>query len=1741
MRDIYACLLKKVHLLCFGLFFFAQNANAFNEAINLYETPIENEFNCTTLPIITCPPDFIGCPGDDISSASLGVATALPGGSNCSQPIIGSYDLPISTGPCTGQLFIKRIWYAYDPSDASLYVDCAQEITLIDETDPITDFCPANISVVPNQNNCTATVTWINPQFSDNCTALVVSSNYNSGDAFANGTTTTVIYTATDLCGNTTSCSFDVTVDGSCCFDPPIISCPPTYVGCPTDSIDPSNTGTGTVAPGSTNCLNPNLSYVDAETNPFNCAISREITRTWIATDPEDPSNTSTCTQLIQLRDTEEPTLTNCPTDLSVDSNDGLCVSVNWTAPTAMDNCQISSLTADYTIGECFPVGSTTVTYLALDGCGNNTSCSFIVTVNDVSCMNGPNLICPDDYTSCPGTNDSNPKETGLPQVTPGGPNCGAPVVAFTDNVISTSTCGEQIIERTWTAYDADNPSFISSCIQTISFIDNLNPVITNCPQNQTLSSIDGNCVEANWNLPQASDNCDLASFTATHNAGECLPLGITEVSYLATDGCGNTSSCSFTIEVVDNSCTALPLISCPNVDNSCPQISTDPTISGYATATAGSTFCDPPLVTFEDIVTNPFPCNNTYQIERIWTATDPNNPNLTASCTQIITRNDINVPLISCPNDISLVSLDGLPVSVSWNAPSATDNCGSVSVTSNYSSGDDFPVGTTVVSYTATDLCGNTSRCEFLIEIIDNSCNTAPIITCPDEDNSCPHISTDPSISGYAIAIAGSSLCSTPIVEFSDIISYPYPCTGSFKIERTWTSYDPDKPSLSSSCVQIITRNDIYAPVITCVDDIIETSIDGLPVEVTWTAPTASDNCGATTLSSNFTSGDTFPIGTSTVTYTATDVCGNTSSCEFTIEIIDNSCNTAPIISCPDVDNSCPHISTDPSISGFATAIAGSSLCADPIVEYSDEVSYPFPCTGSYKIERTWKAYDPLKPSLVSTCVQTITRNDIYAPVITCIDDITQTSPDGLSMEIHWTAPVASDNCGSTNITSNYNSGDIFPIGTTTVTYTATNNCGNTSTCSFDITIESNFQITCPSDTIVQCNGPNGTAVHWELPAVQSGCGVDCLGGGAIAGFVYMGTFNGHHYYCSEQPDTWANAQAFCDSAGGHLAIVNSAAENAFIANFLTTQSAYIGCSDHTNEGQWTWVDGSPVTYSNWYTDQPNNFNGAQHFCEMLNNGQWNDQYGKVALEFVMEIPCDNIVQTSGPANGSVIPTGTHEVCYELTDNCGSKANCCFNVTVESSISINCYNDAHFTVPNGKSGLIVNWNTPEVNSCCSANSCQDGGHIDGFVYMGNYGGSHYYCSTSPDTWVNAQANCASLGGHLAIINDANENAFVASLLTTQTAYIGCSDFNNEGNWTWNDGSTVTYSNWYPGQPNNQNGSQHYCEMLSNGQWNDQYAKTTLEYVMEIPACINVSQIAGPPSGSYFAPNTTTTITYQAQDACGNSTTCSFDIVISANYCLSGGQNSNYVYIEQCGFGPINHQSGNNGGYADFSSTCHDVSPGDNIPINLTPGFGSSGKLVCYWKIYCDWNQDYDFFDSGELCAYGAGTGTLTGFYNVPGNVSGQCRVRVVMKYGSYPTGPCEIFPHGETEDYCLNVLPPEANVASTDIAYREELDPINLGEFIPPYQPSIDDTRIAVQVYPNPVSSILNININSDQADWLDAQLLNIEGKVVRTIKNVEANKVLQIDVADLQNGIYMLQVNNGSDLISKRIIVSK
>ena len=126
------------------------------------------------------------------------------------------------------------------------------------------------------------------------------------------------------------------------------------------------------------------------------------------------------------------------------------------------------------------------------------------------------------------------------------------------------------------------------------------------------------------------------------------------------------------------------------------------------------------------------------------------------------------------------------------------------------------------------------------------------------------------------------------------------------------------------------------------------------------------------------------------------------------------------------------------------------------------------------------------------------------------------------------------------------------------------------------------------------------------------------------IIGFTQQTNYNGHSYYRSTGSMTWTSAKQACINMGGHLVTITSAAENNFVFN--TWPSGWIGFTDESVEGQWRWVTGESVTYTNWNGGEPNNA-GNEDYAQFVSGGRWND-LPNISLPYVLEF--DYIVTTS-------------------------------------------------------------------------------------------------------------------------------------------------------------------------------------------------------------------------------------------------------------------------------------------------------------------------------------------------------------------------------------------------------------------------------------------------------------------------------------------------------------------------------
>ena len=273
------------------------------------------------------------------------------------------------------------------------------------------------------------------------------------------------------------------------------------------------------------------------------------------------------------------------------------------------------------------------------------------------------------------------------------------------------------------------------------------------------------------------------------------------------------------------------------------------------------------------------------------------------------------------------------------------------------------------------------------------------------------------------------------------------------------------------------VTVND-DAPTVASVPLDITVSNDGgvCGAVIMYSEPTFDDDCDGTGLSGamtlGFASGATFPVGTTIVTYEYTDASAQTVSASFTVTVNDVD---SPIISGVPSDIT---VSADAG-SCEATGVSLGNITASDncgIASETNDAPISFPLGATFV---TWIVLDDAGNS--ASVIQTVTVEDNEAPTLVDLPvDITiNASNIGCTGVATWTSPTATDNCiGAVTITASHNSGDAFPLGITTVTYTAEDAAGNISTGSFDIEVINDLSSSTIDATDVSCNGDNNGSI---------------------------------------------------------------------------------------------------------------------------------------------------------------------------------------------------------------------------------------------------------------------------------------------------------------------------------------------------------------------------------------------------------------------------------------------------------------------------------------------------------------------------------------------------------------------------------------------------------------------------------------------------------------------------------------
>jgi gliding motility-associated-like protein len=947
------------------------------------------------------------------------------------------------------------------------------EFEVIDPTPPQIQ-CPPNQSVMAVMGAPTAEVTGIGPvTLSDNCSGVVgltytpASAGNGNGVGPANGTfpggTTIVTYTATDVAGNTSTCSFSVfvdlgevfmlkidTVQFSCGGGSNTVTIPFRVTNF--DDIAGMNfrvrwnpavlgyTGFTAVYPGTG--ISAASFFNAASTAPQGFLNFLEVSQTgsW----PNIPDGGIIFSLTFNVLATngmstlvfEQPmeAINNAGNLVAFEFLNGLFTSVDNTPPvitcpanqiapsgpncnalvfllpaTATDACgTVTSLTSTAPANNTYPTGTTQVVFTATDNSNNSSTCSMTVTVNANTTLSIPN--CPTSAVVVEATTSCSAPIT-YPLLTASNPCVPNATFVYNYNYPIGSVRPVGTTTVVMNATQLGNGGGSINCVFQVNVVDAGDPVLT-CPADLTVQASGTDCFVENPVVPPATvtDNC-ATNLTAIIDPTllEMVPVGANNLIYLATDPAGNVGACSFTLTVEE---VAPPTITCPS-NQVVPVVGT---CSALATWVA-PTVLDNCSESQEIVVTSTHPSGAIFSVgPTVVQYTAEDEAGNTATCTFTVQVSETIPPVITgCPQDITIVlPLSSCDTVLTWTKPNASDNCALDTLFSNFAPGFNFPAGVHEVIYVAIDAAGNRDTCSFTITLQDQ---IAPVfltfpadVTITDADPCGADVNITP-------PTAADNCDTNPVITYTGALNGNYPPGVTvIEVRVTDASGNITQQSITITIIAQQPESFINIPA--------NQTLNGCEAIATWTPPTVAGFCSPPTITSNYQPGDLFPVGVTTVTYIAEDANGGTISATFTITVTDP---TAPVFDCPTesiVVNTAGQILSDPNmmVDSIATIASCEGIylalieptatdnCNPPVVSQISGPTLP----GELPVGNSTVVYQAVDESAnkVSCAVNIeVVPFEIGTPFIEpnpgCLNETVQVSVAGIPGAVYsWTGP---------------------------------------------------------------------------------------------------------------------------------------------------------------------------------------------------------------------------------------------------------------------------------------------------------------------------------------------------------------------------------------------------------------------------------------------------------------------------------------------------------------------------------------------------------------------------------------------------------------------------------------------------------------------------------------------------------------------------------------------------------------
>ncbi len=241
----------------------------------------------------------------------------------------------------------------------------------------------------------------------------------------------------------------------------------------------------------------------------------------------------------------------------------------------------------------------------------------------------------------------------------------------------------------------------------------------------------------------------------------------------------------------------------------------------------------------------------------------------------------------------------------------------------------------------------------------------------------------------------------------------------------------------------------------------------------------TASGGCSPPNILANPPSGSTFPVGTTTVLVAASDTCGTTTNCSFQVTVVNPPIN----LNCS--SNITVTATGSKGIAVFFTATATGGCSPPPNIIANPPSGSTFP-TGTTTVTVT--ASDTCG-TFTNCSFQVIVQPPVYPPIVlNCSSNLTVNATSASGATVFFTV-TASGGCSPPTVIANPPSGSAFPVGTTTVLVTASDSCGNSTNCSFQVTVvKPAIVLNCSSNLTVNATSSGGATVFFTVTA-SGGC----------------------------------------------------------------------------------------------------------------------------------------------------------------------------------------------------------------------------------------------------------------------------------------------------------------------------------------------------------------------------------------------------------------------------------------------------------------------------------------------------------------------------------------------------------------------------------------------------------------------------------------------------------------------------